>query len=596
MRAGSASAAILAARMTAETAPDPLLGRVLDARYRLDAPLGGGGFGAVYEGYHLRLKRSVAVKVLHPEHVKDPELRKRFEREAESLAALSHPNVVPVFDYGVDDDLPFLVMEKLDGRPLAVAIAQGLAPGHAIAIAIDVASALSYAHAQGIVHRDLKPANIFLQAQTDGTEATRVLDFGLAKFVGRSMAMPTGPADASNRERGDPTSPLASTLMGTPAYMSPEQCRAEAADARTDVYSLALVLFESITAREPYEGSAVELLHHHISTPLPSVAALLPAAPWASSVDGLLAKAAAKDRNARHANGGELRDALIALADTLPPGLVPSVRRSDGGTDGPISGKRSGPIATASTLGGASGPQTAPSRVGLLVAVVIVSGLAVGGLGALYALNGGDDAAVLVADPALASSADASMPVDAGVPDAAMDDAGQDAALTPDAAIAIDDAGPTEGVVDESAIDPWSRGVPPALRRYTERTTARALTRRDRTALARWVRTHATDSRGPLAYGHALMSQGARTEALEHYREALTAEAIARNDPRLRMNLLRIAAYDGSPREGADLAADTYGAELVPIIDTFVATLDSADPDGRRAAQRLRQLRQRVSR
>ncbi|MBN8610690.1 MAG: serine/threonine protein kinase [Deltaproteobacteria bacterium] len=579
--------------MTAETAPDPLLGRVLDHRYRLDAPLGGGGFGAVYEGFHLRLKRPVAVKVLHPEHVKDPELRKRFEREAESLAALSHPNVVPVFDYGVDDDLPFLVMEKLEGRPLAVAIAEGLAPGHAIAIAIDVASALSYAHAQGIVHRDLKPANIFLQAQTDGTEATRVLDFGLAKFVGR--ALPTGAADASSRGgRGDPTSPHASTLMGTPAYMSPEQCRGEAADARADVYSLALVLFESITGREPYEGSAVELLHHHISTPLPSVAALLPGAPWAGALDALLGKAAAKDRNARHGNGAELRDALVALADELPPGLVPAVRRSDGGTDGPISGKRSGPIATAPTLAAASGPVPQPSRVLALGAALVVGGLAIGGLGALYAMDATGDDTTGAPTLALASSVDASVPSDAGVPDAAIDDAGHDAAAEPDAALS-DDAG-IEGAIDEDAIDPWSRGVPPALRRYVERTSTRALTRRERLSMTRWIRTHAGDSRGPLALGHALMSQGARTEALEHYRTALATEAIARNDPRLRTNLLRIAAYDGSPREGADLAAETYGAELVPIIDGFLATLDPANPDGRRAGQRLRQLRARVSR
>jgi serine/threonine protein kinase len=575
--------------MTAEAAPDPLLGRVLDGRYRLDAPLGGGGFGAVYEGYHLRLKRAVAVKVLHPEHVKNPDLRKRFEREAQSLAALSHPNVVPVFDYGVDDELPFLVMEKLEGRPLAVAISQGLTPGHAIAIAIDVASALSYAHAQGIVHRDLKPANIFLQAQTDGTEATRVLDFGLAKFVGR--ALPTGPADRSGRD--EPTSAHASSLLGTPAYMSPEQCKGDPVDARADVYTLGLVLFESLTAREPYEGSVVELLHHQIGTPLPSVAALLPDAPWARAVDTLLAKATAKDREQRHANGTELREALMALADTLPPGLVPSVRRSDGGTDGPISGKRSGPIATAPTIAAASGQLAPPSRA---------PWLALGGVGAVSAI-------AALGWLVLSSSAGAPSTVGSEAPDAsfvALDassasDAGVDAFTEPaDAAaeVALDAPVPTVAtdVVDPSAIDPWSRGVPPQLRRYVERTTSRALARRERTALARWIRIHATDCRGPLAYGHALMSQGARTEALEHYREALALEPIARNDPRLRTNLLRIAAYDGSPREGAELAAETYGAALVPDIDGFLATLDPADPDGRRAAQRLRALRTRVAR
>ncbi|MBX7190546.1 MAG: serine/threonine protein kinase [Sandaracinaceae bacterium] len=582
--------------MTAEIAPDPLLGRVLDGRYRLDAPLGGGGFGAIYEGFHLRLKRPVAVKVLHPEHVMNPELRTRFEREAQSLAALSHPNVVPVFDYGVDDDLPFLVMEKLEGRPLAVAIARGLPPGHAIGIAIDVASALSYAHAQGIVHRDLKPANIFLQAQNDGTEATRVLDFGLAKFVGRSL--PTGPAEVSGR--GDPTSPHASTLMGTPAYMSPEQCKGEVVDARADVYSLALVLYESITGREPFEGSAVELLHHQIGTPLPSVAKLLPDQDWTRALDRVLAKAAAKKREDRYANGAELRDALVALSDELPPGLVPTVRRSDG-LDGPASGKRSGPIATAPTMHAIT---VDPSRRGRsMVPIAIVTIALVGGaIGAFFLIGGEPDPttgasgaraadAATAVDAGLAAPTDAAS-VDTATLDAALDDVGVDDAAIDDAGLAASDAAVAP---DPSTIDPWSRGVPPALRRYVERTSTRALARRDRSVLQRYVRTHDGDARGPLAFGHALMSQGARTEALGHYRRALEMEPIAANDPRLRTNLLRIAAYDGSPREGADLAAETYGERLVPDIDTFLATLDTADPDGRRAAQRLRALRARVS-
>ena len=577
--------------MTADAAPDPLLGRVLDGRYRLDAPLGGGGFGAVYEGFHLRLKRPVAVKVLHPEHVRNPDLRKRFEREAQSLAALSHPNVVPVFDYGVDDDLPFLVMEKLEGRPLAVAIAEGLAPGHAIAIAIDVASALSYAHAQGIVHRDLKPANIFLQAQTDGTEATRVLDFGLAKFVGRALL--SGPADRSGRD--DPTNTHGSSLLGTPAYMSPEQCKGDPVDARADVYTLGLVLFESLTAREPFEGSVVELIHHQIGTPLPSVAAILPDAPWARAVDALLARATAKDREHRHANGTELREALIDLAETLPPGLVPSVRRSDGGTDGPITGKRSGPLATAPTIAASSGVTPTPSRAPWLVVGGLVAIGAIAATSLVLSSSIGGPSADAAVGP---GAADASvLPIDAAPPaDAGVDAFAEPVDAAPEVVVDAPDASIATEAIDPNAVDPWSRGVPSQLRRYVDRTSSRALTRRDRTALARFIRAHATDCRGPLAYGHALMSQGARTEALEHYREALALEPIAQNDPRLRTNLLRIAAYDGSPREGAELAAETYGETLLPDIDAFLSTLDPADPDGRRAAQRLRALRTRVAR
>ncbi len=579
---------------------DPLLGRVLDGRYRLDAPLGGGGFGAVYVAWHLRLARAVAVKVLHPEHVRNPELRKRFEREAKSLAALSHPNVVTVFDYGVDDDLPFLVMEKLEGRPLAVAIAEGLAPGHAIAIAIDVASALAYAHAQGIVHRDLKPANIFLQAQNDGTEAVRVLDFGLAKFVGR--AVPTGSADMSSG-REDPTQTHGSSLMGTPAYMSPEQATGDTVDARADVYTLGVVLYESVTGKDPYTGSAVELIHHQLQTPLPAVVSSLPSEPWAPAMDKLLAKATAKDRERRFTDGGALRDALLVLADELPPGAVPIVRRTDG-LDGPPSGKRSGPIAHAVTLaalpavrGGKRAPWLALAVVVFVCAVAVVAFVVVSmdehepvlALGAV-------PAPISVSDQADASLRDAGAGVWSALPDAAI---GLDAAPELDAGSEPDAASEDAAlatVIEADAIDPWTRGVPVSLRRYRDRPTGRALTRRDRTALSRYARAHADDCRGQLAWGHALMNQGARTEALEHYRSALAIEAIARNDPRLRTNLLRIAAYDGSPREGADLAVETYGETLLPDIDAFLATLDPADPDGRRAAQRLRALRTRAQR
>jgi len=573
---------------------DPLLGRVLDGRYRLDAPLGGGGFGAVYVAWHLRLARAVAVKVLHPEHVRNPELRKRFEREAKSLAALSHPNVVTVFDYGVDEDLPFLVMEKLEGRPLAVAIAEGLAPGHAIAIAIDVASALAYAHAQGIVHRDLKPANIFLQAQNDGTEGVRVLDFGLAKFVGR--AGPSGAVEASGG-REDPTQTHGSSLMGTPAYMSPEQATGDTVDARADVYTLGLVLYESVTGKDPYAGSAVELIHHQLQTPLPAVVSSLPGESWAPALDKLLAKATAKERDRRFADGGALRDALLALADALPPGAVPTIRRTDG-LDGSPSGKRSGPIAHAVTL--AALPVARPSRPWLWGGL---AALVLGGVGAaVFLVASMEEPEPVLAlgtgptPPPLSEPLDASMP-DAGVLAAiAVEDAAvmRDAADEPDAP-SIEDAA-VEAVIDADAIDPWSRGVPVSLRRYRDRPTSRALTRRDRTVLARWARANAEDCRGQLAWGHALMNQGARTEALEHYRAALAIEATARNDPRLRTNLLRIAAYDGSPREGADLAVETYGDSLVPDIDAFLATLDPADPDGRRAAQRLRTLRTRAQR
>jgi serine/threonine-protein kinase len=562
---------------------DPILGRVLEGRYRVESPLGGGGFGAVYLATHLRLQRAVAVKVLHPEHVRNPELRKRFEREAKSLAALQHPNVVTILDYGVDDDLPFLAMELLEGEPLAVAIGRGLSYERAIAIAIDVANALAYAHAQGIVHRDLKPANIFLQRIPDGGELVRVLDFGLAKFV---------------HTRDDNTLTQGGSLMGTPAYMAPEQAMGERVDARADVYTLGLVLYEMVTGREPYTGDAVELIRHQLETPLPAIAPAFPGASWAPALDAVLARATAKPRGERYLDGAAFREALYALEGA-------PTRAS--GPDGPGSGKRTGPVAHAPTVAALPARGRGLRWPWLALATLLGASLAIAGFFVVDAARQGAEREPILlgagAGTARDDHPDASTAalLDVGAPDASEAlDASEpaDTSASPTTELTVgglpeEDAG---GAVAEVELDPWSRGVPPTLRPYRERTSTRALSRRDRARLMRWIRQNPGDSRGPLAWGHALMSQGARTEALARYREALAMEPAARLDARLRTNLLRIAAYDAGSRDGADLAAELYGPSLVPDLDAFLATLDTAAPDGRRAAQRLQALRARVTR
>ena len=139
-----------------------MIGRVLDGRFRIDALLGEGGLGQVFRGTHLRLGRAVAIKVMHAHHVTRSELRTRFDREARSLAKLAHPNVVGVIDYGVDGELPFLVMDLLEGRTLEQAIHEGLPGDRVVPVFRDVLRAVAYAHGVGLVHRDLKPANVFL--------------------------------------------------------------------------------------------------------------------------------------------------------------------------------------------------------------------------------------------------------------------------------------------------------------------------------------------------------------------------------------------------------------------------------------------------
>jgi TolB-like protein/Tfp pilus assembly protein PilF len=214
-------------------------------RYRVVALLGRGGMGEVYRAHDERLGRDVAVKVLRSGQRASPALQKRFETEAKAVGSLNHPNVVAVFDAGEEDGCPYLVTELLEGETLAERLRKGaFAPAAAVEVALAVARALEAAHAVGVVHRDLKPANVFVTK--DGR--IKVLDFGLAKW--------TQP-DAVSRE-----STMPGALLGTPGYMSPEQARGEAADGRSDLFSLGALLYEMLCGSAPFRRSSpVEDLH-----------------------------------------------------------------------------------------------------------------------------------------------------------------------------------------------------------------------------------------------------------------------------------------------------------------------------------------------
>ncbi|MCA9604733.1 MAG: serine/threonine protein kinase, partial [Myxococcales bacterium] len=206
-------------------APTLKIGDVLDGRYRLDAPLGEGGIGQVFEATHLALGTSVAIKTLRPEHADAEHLVKRFRREAQALTELSHPHIVAVTDLGVAGGVPYLVMEKVDGEPLSrILHHEVLAPARALALARQILRAVAHAHERGLVHRDLKPSNVMVRS-VDGRDHATVLDFGLARYTGER-----GRQGTKLTRRG--------ALIGTPAYMAPEQAAGGQADERADVYAL----------------------------------------------------------------------------------------------------------------------------------------------------------------------------------------------------------------------------------------------------------------------------------------------------------------------------------------------------------------------
>ena len=245
--------------------PDPFIGRTLNGRYEVLARLGVGGVGVVYRGRHVQLNRLVAIKVLQQSSAESPEWRRRFEREARVLSVLAHPNIVPIADYGIDGDVPYLVMELLQGKTLADLISEGpLSPDRALDIVGQTLRGLAFAHRQGIAHRDLKPANIFLQALPDQTDHVRLLDFGTAKFLEGANAL--NPADVSR----------AGVVFGTPSYMAPEQAKAERVDTRADIYAAGAILFQLLAGRPPFvadtPGSRLAL--KHLTAPVPTLSSV----------------------------------------------------------------------------------------------------------------------------------------------------------------------------------------------------------------------------------------------------------------------------------------------------------------------------------
>jgi serine/threonine protein kinase len=280
--------------------------------FEIVAPLGAGGMGEVYKANDTRLDRIVAIKVL-PSHVAaHPEVKQRFEREAKTLAALSHPHICPVFDVGQQDGTDFLVMEYLEGETLADRLAKGPLPlDLALRYAIEIADALDKAHRKGIVHRDLKPGNIMLTRSggSSGALATKLLDFGLAKV---HMTAPAGgPSVAATI-----TSPLTGhgAILGTLQYMAPEQLEGRDADARTDIFAFGALLYEMTTGKKAFEGrSQASLMATILEHDPPSIAATQPLAP--PVLDRVVRKCLAKESDERWQSAGDLADELKWIAD-----------------------------------------------------------------------------------------------------------------------------------------------------------------------------------------------------------------------------------------------------------------------------------------
>ncbi len=295
--------------------------------YEILGQIGAGGMGVVYRAWDERLHREVAVKLLREEY-ETPNLRERFLIEARAASALNHPNICTIFDLGEQWGEPYLVMEMLTGQTVKERLAQ-TAPGtpEIVRVASETADALAWAHAKGVIHRDIKPANIFLLNKPGGQTQAKVLDFGLAKMSAASR---------SGRAQRSIDLTTSGSTVGTLAYMSPEQARGEALDARSDLFSLGVVMYEMCTRRVPFRGATSAMVFTALLTQPPE-----PIRNWNSAIprdlERVVMRLLAKDRAERFQSAHELFDELRRLTlkgegdwlRKLPRGVVPLVQAVD---------------------------------------------------------------------------------------------------------------------------------------------------------------------------------------------------------------------------------------------------------------------------
>jgi serine/threonine protein kinase len=285
---------------------DPLVGAVVDERWKVADQLGSGGMGVVYRGERVKLGKAVAIKFLDERAASSPDAVARFDREARAISRLQHRHVVTILDFGVWRRRPYIVMEFVDGRPLNKEMGKPtMTPARGVRIMRQILEACRHAHASGVVHRDLKPENVMLTETTGTDDFVKLLDFGLARIISVDEPSITAPK----------------MVAGTPSYMSPEQARGDKADHRTDIYSAGVILYGMCTGKKPFKSdNSLDLLRMHMNAPPPSPRKVAPEKKISPQLERVILRAMEKERDARFYHCDE----FLAALETVPEARAPS--------------------------------------------------------------------------------------------------------------------------------------------------------------------------------------------------------------------------------------------------------------------------------
>ena len=309
------------------------------SHYRIVEQLGAGGMGVVFKAQDSRLERAVALKFLPEKLAQQPRALERFRREARAASALNHPGICTIYDIGEQDGRAFIAMEFIDGETLRNHIhGKALPVAELLELGIQIAEALDAAHSEGIIHRDIKPANIFVTKRG----RAKVLDFGLAKLVPKGVAIADDDSGGESSSSTSTSTSIAGIISGTPSYMSPEQVRGDALDARTDIFSLGLVLYEMATGRQAFGGGTGGAIIEAVLTRSPvSVRAINPDIP--AALEAIIEKALHKDREQRYQHAADLLADLQRLKREIDSG-----RTDQAGDSVSLLASTSGPVSSTS--------------------------------------------------------------------------------------------------------------------------------------------------------------------------------------------------------------------------------------------------------